>query len=134
MSKKTVNLTLAERNGRETTFVDPTNIDSNFRHGSTLLKRTIGRERVRVVRNTASLSVSHQAKACGSTCGTKTFDSASCVISGSSIPEMKNAWEALKLNVDRAIAEYNILSGVPVPLDANGFVVINEIEDPKPGA
>lgn len=134
MSKQTVSLTLAERNGRETTYVDPNNIDSIFRHNSQLLKRTIGREKVRVVRNTASLSVSHNYKSCDDQkCGTKIFESASVTLSGSSVPEMANAWEALKLNMDRAIAEYKILNGIPLPLDANGFVVINEVADSPSG-
>lgn len=112
-------LILSERNGKLSRFVDPTMIENAFQHNVELLRRSVGQERVRVVRNTFVLEKAYNYATCDTECaGPVIQDTAKLVLSGANPSEVVLAWESLKANVDKAIASYNVTHGVPVPLNA----------------
>lgn len=121
----TRNLILSERNGKLSRFVDPTLPETSFQHNVELLRRNVGKDRVKVVRNTFVQEYAYAFSPCGeNTCGSPIIqDTAKLVLSGASEAQVKLAWASLKANVDKAFANYNISNGVPLPLNAEFSVV-----------
>lgn len=117
-------LQLSERIGRLTRFVDPKQIESFFSHNSELLKRNVGQNKTRVVRNTFVQELAYNFKGPCDTgnCGVLISDTAKVVLSGATPEKTQLAWEALKNNVDAAIAA-GVLDGIPVNMGSTDFLV-----------
>lgn len=125
----TRNLILSERNGKLSRFVDPTLPEMSFQHNVELLRRNVGKDRVKVVRNTFVQEYAYAFSPCSdNACGSPIIqDTAKLVLSGADEAQVKLAWASLKANVDKALADYNISKGVPLPLNAEFSVVIPSI-------
>lgn len=122
----TRNLILSERIGKLSRFVDPTLPEMVFQHNVELLRRNVGKDRVKVVRNTFVQEYAYAFSPCGgSACGSPIIqDTAKLVLSGADEAQVKLAWESLKANVDKAFADYNIEKGIPLPLNAAFSIVV----------
>lgn len=124
----TRNLILSERIGKLSRFVDPTLPEMSFQHNVELLRRNVGKDRVKVVRNTFVQEYAYAFSPCGDKeCGSPIIqDTAKLVLSGADEAHVRLAWQSLKANVDKSLATYNISNGVPLPLNADFSVVIPE--------
>lgn len=125
----TRNLILSERNGKLSRFVDPALPEHVFQHNVENLRRNVGKDRVKVVRNTFVQEYAYAYTPCGEAAcsGQIIQDTAKLILSGASQAEVKLAWESLKANVDKALETYNVGNGIPLPIDAQFSVIIPEI-------
>lgn len=121
MSQRT--LQFWEREGRSTTFFDPLNIDNKLTHMVELLKKPVGKERLRQPRVTFVQGRQYSHKSCEQdTCGTKTSETAKVVLSGTSPEQLQQLWTDIKANVDAAILA-GALTGVPSGIGSNHFLI-----------
>lgn len=116
------NLQFWERDGRSTIFFDPLNIDQRFTHRVELLKKPIGKERVRQPRVTFVQNRQYGYQSCKTDCKINDTVTAALTLSGASDTELKQLWTDLKANVDAAI-ENGALKGVPSNTDSKSFSV-----------
>lgn len=116
------NLQFWERDGRSTVFFDPLNIDQRFTHRVELLKKPIGKERVRQPRITFVQNRQYGYKSCKTDCTINDVVTAALTLSGVSDTELKQLWADLKANVDAAI-ENSALKGVPSNTDSKSFII-----------
>lgn len=116
------NLQFWERDGRSTIFFDPLNIDQRFTHRVELLKKPIGKERVRQPRVTFVQNRQYGYQSCKTDCTINDTVTAALTLSGVSDTELKQLWTDLKANVDAAIAN-GALKGVPSNTDSKSFSV-----------
>lgn len=116
------NLQFWERDGRSTIFFDPLNIDQRFTHRVELLKKPIGKERVRQPRVTFVQNRQYGYQSCKTDCTITDTVTAALTLSGVSDTELKQLWTDLKSNVDAAIAN-GALIGVPSNTDSKSFSV-----------
>lgn len=116
------NLQFWERDGRSTIFFDPLNIDQRFTHRVELLKKPIGKERVRQPRTTFVQNRQYGYQSCKTDCKITDTVTAALTLSGVSDTELKQLWTDLKANVDAAI-ENGALKGVPSNTDSKSFSV-----------
>lgn len=120
-------LVFANKGTNIVTFVDPTNVDTYFNIRQERLKRSAGKEKVRVTRLEANLVKNYKLDACGDGCSVSQLDSGAVRLSGASPEELKLIWESLKANIDTLVNNRNALTGVPVSIGETGLVVITGI-------
>lgn len=120
-------LVFANKGTNTVTFVDPTNVDTYFNIRQERLKRSAGKEKIRVTRLEANLVKNYKLDVCGDGCSVNQLDSGAVRLSGASPAEMKLIWESLKANVDTLINDKNVLTGVPVSIGETGLVVVTAV-------
>lgn len=111
-----------EREGRATSFFDPLNIDQRFTHRVELLRKPIGRERVRQPRLTFVQNRKYDYKSCKTDCAIADMVNATVTLSGADETALKQLWTDIKANVDAAIAA-GALQGVPANSGTNAFLI-----------
>lgn len=127
MPNSTQTLVFANKGTNTVTFVDPTNVDTYFNIHQERLKRSAGKEKVRVTRLEANLVKNYKLDVCGDGCSVNQLDSGAIRLSGASPDQMKLIWESLKANVDTLVYGKNALTGVPVSIGETGLVVVTAI-------
>lgn len=121
------NLVFANKGPKTVTFVDPTNVDTYLNISQERLKRTAGKERVRVTRIEASLVKNYKLDVCGDGCAVNQLDSGFFRLTGASPEELKKVWESIKTNGDHLVYNTNALTGVPVSIGDDSFVVVTAV-------
>lgn len=122
MSLTTKMLQFYERTGRFTTYVDPAKLANKLTHNINSRKRNVGKDRVSTLNNVFKQYVSWVYDPCGDGCGVDVVDQVNVEFIGSNKDAQIKAWEAIKLNIDKALYQNNVLDGMPLPLTADGFV------------
>lgn len=122
-------LRLYAREGVFTTLVDPSNLENKFTHNLTKTRRNVGKDRIPTLSTTFKQYATFEHKPCSTECGVMVRDQVTVTLLGSNKDAILRAWEAMKVNVERAIETYDVLSGLPLPLNADGFKHVESLTD-----
>lgn len=111
--------------GTTRTFVDPQNVDNRFVQKSELLKKNIGKERVRTIRSELSMQRQYGFSACNDGCTVDDNVSGRVILTGHDKAAKIRLWNDLKANTDAAIAA-GAFDGIMVSLSSNQLIIDSE--------